>query len=271
MAEISLRPAALLLLLALNVALASAGSVNFACGRSDSFTDSNGTPWTGDADYIYLGVAAEVNDTAGVPESLTHLRWFITGTCYNFYQITVGSSVTVTTRYYYENFDGKDSPPQFQVQYDSNPVKTIVTGSQAVTYSLTYNASSDKVSVCFSVPLDDFTNTAFVNTVQVEGSGVNTALQDFSSNSAGQSSGKKKGKAIIAVPVVIVIFLVLAGVVAFLVSRQRRMAQLAIQQGTYQGAGAQGFNMGQAASPHGQGFDGVQQNPQSVKPYPAGP
>lgn len=211
------------------------GSVNFACGRSDSFTDSNGTPWTGDADYIYLGVAAEVNDTAGVPESLTHLRWFNMRTCYTFYLITVGSSVTVTTGYYYGNFDGKDSPPQFQVQYDSNPVKTIVIGSQAVTYPLTYNASSDQVSVCFSVPPDDFTKTAFVNTVQIEGSGVSTDILKFSISSAVQSSGMKMGKAIIAVLVVIVIFLVLAGVVAFLVSRRRRKAQLAIQQGTYQG------------------------------------
>ncbi|XP_031488675.1 probable LRR receptor-like serine/threonine-protein kinase At4g29180 [Nymphaea colorata] len=273
MAEISLRPVALLLFLALNLALASAGSLNVACGRSDSFTDSDGTSWTGDGTFATLGVPAVVNDTAGLPESLTHLRWFITRTCYYFDQITVGSSVNVTTNFYYGNFDGKDSPPQFQVQYDGNPEMTISTGSETVTYSLTYKALSATVNICFGVPIDDFTNTAFVNTIQVEGSGVNSVLLNSASNTALVISGKKKkGKAIIAVPVVIVIFLVVAGVTVFLlVSRQRNMARLAIQQGAYQGAGGQGAMGQSAASPYGQGFDGVQQNPQGVKPYPAGP
>ncbi|XP_031488949.1 uncharacterized protein At1g24485-like [Nymphaea colorata] len=168
-----MRPLSLLLFLALHAALVSGASVNIACGRADSFTDDDGAEWIGDRDYINIGTAGKVAGNSSLSEPLTHLRYFpgFMTACYNLTGMAIaGGMVTVTTNFYYGNYDGTNRPPEFRVRYDNYTWKNVVTSYNTVTYPLTFVAESGNINICLGVPAGDHKNTAFVNTIQLEGS-----------------------------------------------------------------------------------------------------
>lgn len=60
-----------------------------------------------------------------------------------------GSKVLVRASFFYGNYDGKSSPPSFDLQFDGNYWTTVETSSdEVVSYEAIYVTKMDAVSVC---------------------------------------------------------------------------------------------------------------------------
>ncbi|KAK1348926.1 hypothetical protein POM88_054918 [Heracleum sosnowskyi] len=82
---------------------------------------------------------------------LDTLRVFTSGNnknCYNF-AASKGERVLVRASFNYGNYDGKSSPPTFDLQFDGNFWTTVETSNdKVVTHEVTYVVKRDVISVC---------------------------------------------------------------------------------------------------------------------------
>ncbi|KAL9143670.1 hypothetical protein ABFS82_14G248800 [Erythranthe guttata] len=123
------------------------------CGSStNSYTDENLIAWTGDGDgrYISGGETHTVPKNNSISHVLDTLRAFPTGKkhCYYIDSIRRGR-VLVRATFYYGNYDGKSSPPTFDLFFDGNPWATVETSSsEYYYYEVIYVMKKDTISVC---------------------------------------------------------------------------------------------------------------------------
>ncbi|KAL1215000.1 hypothetical protein V5N11_007776 [Cardamine amara subsp. amara] len=92
--------------------------ISIDCGTTGSYVDSNNVTWVGDKGFVTTGEPMKIPDMVKKPTNT--LRYFPTGqtNCYTNIQVTKDQKTLVRTKFYYENYDGKFSPPSFDVVYD---------------------------------------------------------------------------------------------------------------------------------------------------------
>ncbi|KAI0498251.1 hypothetical protein KFK09_021492 [Dendrobium nobile] len=152
-------PAALLLLLLfffnpspLEAATDSAIITSIDCGASQPHTDELGIQWTPDSSLIKTGLTQTVPNATSIPQYMQTLRVFPTGkrNCYAL-SIPGGASTQVLVRatFYYGNYDGKNSPPTFDLELDGSSWSTVETAvDKVVSEEGIFEARGGSTSVC---------------------------------------------------------------------------------------------------------------------------
>ncbi|KAF3776602.1 putative LRR receptor-like serine/threonine-protein kinase, partial [Nymphaea thermarum] len=126
--------------------------LNIDCGATDMRNDSRGIKWVGDDDYIIAGNASVVqnNDPSG-QQQLNSLRYFPSQkkSCYLIGGVNRGRKHMVRASFSYGNYDGKSSPPSFDLQFDGNHwanVTTVPNGTYH--WEVIYAPKRENISVC---------------------------------------------------------------------------------------------------------------------------
>ncbi|CAA0811927.1 Leucine-rich repeat transmembrane protein kinase protein [Striga hermonthica] len=120
------------------------------CGSPDVYTDENLIVWTGDSDHIQNGEIRSVRSPT-VSRVMDTLRVFSSRrkNCYSIPGVSTGERVQLRASFHYGNYDGRASPPTFDLQFDGNRWTTVETSStQPVIYEAIYVAKGEYVSVC---------------------------------------------------------------------------------------------------------------------------
>lgn len=89
------------------------------CGSSDSYTDSRGIKWVGEDAYVHSGEQRLVS--SGYTGVLNSLRVFPARkkNCYTI-PVPTGEKILVRATFNYDNYDGLNSPPAFNMYFDGN-------------------------------------------------------------------------------------------------------------------------------------------------------
>ncbi|XP_010274146.1 PREDICTED: probable LRR receptor-like serine/threonine-protein kinase At1g51860 [Nelumbo nucifera] len=127
--------------------------VSIDCGSSESFVDENNIRWVGDDTYIKTGESLTVEnpDSVSMREYRT-LRVF-TGkkNCYSI-DVPKGERVLIRAKFHYGNYDGRSSPPIFDLQFDGNKWDTVeIEADERVYYERMYVTKLDQVSICVAM------------------------------------------------------------------------------------------------------------------------
>ena len=122
------------------------------CGSSESYTDENGIEWTGDDAYIQNGDNKTVAYPSLVPYPMSTMRVFSTRkkNCYSI-KVDEGERVLVRASFYYGNYDRKNSPPVFDLQFDGNfwtTVNTSLRSYDVLSYEAIYVVKRNFTSIC---------------------------------------------------------------------------------------------------------------------------
>ncbi|KAF3778327.1 Cysteine-rich receptor-like protein kinase 10 [Nymphaea thermarum] len=120
------------------------------CGSNKTWVDANGLKWVGDADFIQSGQSTAVqNDSSFLPYNT--LRYFPTGkkNCYTVPGIPLGSKILLRAIFYYGTYDGLESPPTFDLQFDGNRwTEVVIDDSGFFKAEMMYVTRVENVSVC---------------------------------------------------------------------------------------------------------------------------
>lgn len=127
-------------------------SVSIDCGSSsDSYVDENKIKWIGDETLIKNGESHVVKDTSAVSQVLSTLRAFTTRkkNCYAI-EAEKGGQVLLRVIFHYGNYDGKSSPPSFDLHADGNYWTTVQFSAddEVKQYEVIYVVKGDYISVC---------------------------------------------------------------------------------------------------------------------------
>ncbi|KAG8494985.1 hypothetical protein CXB51_012679 [Gossypium anomalum] len=145
--------AAYLLLLIITASAFSTlnADVSIDCGSSESYSsDDYAIGWVGDDLYIQHGESVELQSSKPIYQPMATLRVFTDRkkNCYNI-DSQMGSKVLVRAYFFYGNYDGKSSPPKFDLHFDGNHWITVETSAdQLVYYEAIYVTKTDTISVC---------------------------------------------------------------------------------------------------------------------------
>ncbi|XP_031485658.1 probable LRR receptor-like serine/threonine-protein kinase At5g59680 [Nymphaea colorata] len=138
------------------------------CGGTGEHTDGLGIKWVGDDSYIKTGKAAHVQNLGKYSQELNSLRYFPSQkkSCYVIPGVATGKKHMVRASFFYGNYDGKSSPPSFNVQFDGNTWVTVDTSSSNSYYhEVIYGPKGDKISVCVARTSPD--QTPFISTLEI--------------------------------------------------------------------------------------------------------
>ncbi|BBN08361.1 hypothetical protein MPTK1_4g10940 [Marchantia polymorpha subsp. ruderalis] len=132
--------------------LADTGFISIDCGASSAHVDPRNITWVPDSGFVATGYTAKLNTTATSPDfTLDTLRYFPAShkmSCYVL-QVQKGSRYLVRTSYRYGNYDGQDSPPEFNLAIDATIVSFIKTSKDSFEVHETIATAQDEVlSVC---------------------------------------------------------------------------------------------------------------------------
>ncbi|KAF3781585.1 putative LRR receptor-like serine/threonine-protein kinase [Nymphaea thermarum] len=127
-------------------------SLSIDCGDpTGTRTNELGIKWVGDGGYINTGKTAKVQvSNSFYPEQKT-LRYFPfqKKSCYVIPGVNRGRKHMVRAHFLYGNYDGKSSPPSFDLQFDGNHWATVTTSSnESYYYEVIYGPKRDNISVC---------------------------------------------------------------------------------------------------------------------------
>lgn len=124
--------------------------VSIDCGSKDFYTDGNNIVWEGDDTLIQNGESRLVKNSSSVSQVMSTLRVFSTRkkNCYSV-DVDKGIPVLVRASFYYGNYDGRSSPPTFDLQFDGNDWATVTTLMDLlVYYEVIYVPKGTSLSVC---------------------------------------------------------------------------------------------------------------------------
>lgn len=149
-------------------------SVSIRCGFSGFYIDENSIVWMGDNNLTQNGEARFIQNNS----SITHvvmptLRVFTTRkkNCYSI-KVDQGGRVLVRASFNYGNYDGKNSPPTFDLQFDGNYWDTVETSpTEIISYEVTYVVKGDVISVCVAQTKPD--QFPFMSALEVRSLGSN--------------------------------------------------------------------------------------------------
>ncbi|XP_031485630.1 probable LRR receptor-like serine/threonine-protein kinase At5g59680 [Nymphaea colorata] len=132
-------------------ASANVWPLSIDCGSNKTSVDANGLKWVGDAGFIQSGQSTAVqNDSSFLPPYNT-LRYFPTGkrNCYTVSGIPLGSKILLRAIFNYGNYDGLESPPTFDLQFDGNRwTEVVIDDSGFFKAEMMYVTRVENVSVC---------------------------------------------------------------------------------------------------------------------------
>ncbi|KAI4352052.1 hypothetical protein L6164_006338 [Bauhinia variegata] len=130
--------------------------VNIDCGSKASYTDEFSLEWTSDDGFVQNGESEEVFFILIPPyvsgPVMTTLRAFPTlrKNCYTI-NVDKGEKVLVRASFFYGNYDGKNSPPTFDLQFDGNFWTTVNTSSPNYQiYEVIYVTKANTTSICLA-------------------------------------------------------------------------------------------------------------------------
>ncbi|KAG0484006.1 hypothetical protein HPP92_012090 [Vanilla planifolia] len=121
------------------------------CGAAKSYTDGRGISWVSDSGLIKTGRVETIANATSFSDSMATLRVFPTGkrNCYTISVPTGGQFVLLRASFFYGNYDGKDSPPTFDIEFDGNRWATIQTSSDFVDIAeVIYIVSGSSIVFC---------------------------------------------------------------------------------------------------------------------------
>ncbi|KAH6765611.1 hypothetical protein C2S52_016594 [Perilla frutescens var. hirtella] len=142
------------LLLALcSLSLSADVFVSIDCGSSASYKDENGITWTGDDKYVKTGESRSVQSSNSSSHVADTLRVFTNNrskNCYNIDSVKQGR-VLIRATFHYGNYDGKSSPPTFDLLFDGYVWGSVDTsGSLPALFEVIYVTKRESISVCLA-------------------------------------------------------------------------------------------------------------------------
>ncbi|XP_054781394.1 probable LRR receptor-like serine/threonine-protein kinase At5g59680 [Prosopis cineraria] len=150
-----------LLLATLTPSLSAPTFITIDCGSNTSLS-SDIFPWQADDSYVQNGDSYVVQYTSTIPlymseTAISTLRAFPTlkKNCYTV-NVGEGRKVLVRASFFYGNYDGKESPPTFELHFDGNFWATVNTSSlRGVYHEAIYVTKRNTTSVCVAQTLED--------------------------------------------------------------------------------------------------------------------
>ncbi|XP_012838192.1 PREDICTED: putative leucine-rich repeat receptor-like protein kinase At2g19210 [Erythranthe guttata] len=142
--------------------------LSLECGSpfgDSTYVDKNSITWTGDDKYIKGG---EIRYVKSDDRVLQRMRVFTAARKKNCYHIDTmrRGRVLVRATFYYGNYDNKSSPPTFDLHFDGNFWKTVVTSiSEVVSYEVIYVMRRDWITVCLARTKDG--QFPFISTLEI--------------------------------------------------------------------------------------------------------
>ncbi|KAF3784046.1 hypothetical protein EJ110_NYTH28912, partial [Nymphaea thermarum] len=121
------------------------------CGETGNHFDRLGFNWVGDDGYIKTGKATQVRNSDRYDQEFNSLRYFPSQkkSCYVIRGVNRGRKHMVQAHFFYGNYDGKSSPPSFNLQFDGNHWDSVTTSSSISYYwEMIYAPKRDNISVC---------------------------------------------------------------------------------------------------------------------------
>jgi hypothetical protein len=154
------------------------GFISIDCGSTANFTDPvTNIQWVPHAGYI--GVGANFQNVAlnGLTDvTLSTLRYFPTYRrkfCYTL-PATLNTTYLIRAQFHYGNYDGTDSPPNFQISIDATITSSPLFTSSAyypVVAEATVVAQSDQLFFCL-LP-NSTSDVPFINSLELRNLGIN--------------------------------------------------------------------------------------------------
>lgn len=149
------------------------------CGSSESYTDENGIEWTGDDAYIQNGDNKTVAYPSLVPYPMSTMRVFSTRkkNCYSI-KVDEGERVLVRASFYYGNYDRKNSPQVFDLQFDGKfwtTVNTSLRSYDVLSYEAIYVVKRNFTSICVAQTKPG--QLPFISAIEVRSLGINMCSQ----------------------------------------------------------------------------------------------
>ncbi|KAL1544175.1 putative LRR receptor-like serine/threonine-protein kinase [Salvia divinorum] len=135
-----------------SLSLAANVFISIDCGSSATYKDENGIVWSGDDDYVNTGESHSVQPSHSYNHVMDTLRVFRNQSkhCYNINSVKQGR-VLVRTTFFYGNYDGKNSPPAFDLLFDGYYWAYVNnSGPQPSRYEVIYTTTKESISVCVS-------------------------------------------------------------------------------------------------------------------------
>lgn len=126
--------------------------------------------WTSDGEYVHTGESRVVDRNRSTDPVMNTLRVFpkLKKNCYNF-PLRQGERVLVRASFYYGNYDGLDSPPTFELQFDGNYWATVNMSKAYLSNPLfgeaIYDVKGNSTSICVAQTLPN--QIPFINAIEV--------------------------------------------------------------------------------------------------------
>ncbi|XP_057781678.1 probable LRR receptor-like serine/threonine-protein kinase At1g05700 [Salvia miltiorrhiza] len=141
------------LLLALcSLSLSANVFISIDCGSSATYKDENGISWTGDDEYVGTGESRAVQPSSSYSRVMDTLRVFRNQTkhCYVIGDVKRGR-VLVRATFLYGNYDGRNSPPAFDLLFDGYYWAYVNnSGPTPSRFEVIYTTTRETISVCVS-------------------------------------------------------------------------------------------------------------------------
>ncbi|KAF3783584.1 hypothetical protein EJ110_NYTH19446 [Nymphaea thermarum] len=138
------------------------------CGGTGEHTDDSGIKWVGDDSYIKTGKTAHVQNFGEYSQEVNSLRYFPSQkkSCYVIPGVAMGKKHLVRASFFYGNYDGKSSPPSFDLQFYGNTWATVDTSSTDSYYrEVIYAPKGVEISVCVARTSAD--QIPFISTLEI--------------------------------------------------------------------------------------------------------
>ncbi|KAJ7975315.1 Leucine-rich repeat protein kinase family protein [Quillaja saponaria] len=149
-----------------------AAFVSIDCGSSVPIIDEFGVKWTADEAYVQTGEYQTVEYSSTVPSYMSEtvmssLRVFpnLKKNCYSI-SVNVGEKILVQASFIYGNYDGKQAPPTFELQYDVNFWATVNTSKLSGVYpEAIYITKENTTSICLALTFPN--QSPFISAVEL--------------------------------------------------------------------------------------------------------
>ncbi|KMZ73804.1 hypothetical protein ZOSMA_13G00050 [Zostera marina] len=135
------------------------------CGGSENYTDGNGILWRGDGDFLQGGGEVRFSEKEWENSLRVFTSLKIRMNCYKV-PVGKGKKILVRMNFNYGNYDGKSSPPEFDIMFDGkygDKLKTSLEGS--IQREVIYVTKGNYTLICVGRIRDD--HDPFVSQIEI--------------------------------------------------------------------------------------------------------